>query len=230
MPTCELVIFDCDGTVMDTEMLAADCEVEALAEYGAKLTAREFCLRFAGTSSEFVKTVMEEELGRNLPDDHISKVKSKMKEKLWREAKAMPGAHELLDMLDQPRCICSNADMEKLKIELTRGELWDRFRPYVFSAHDLENSKRKPEPDIFLHAAAEFEVDPAACVVVEDSVAGIRGAKAAGMRVIGFCGGSHDYPGMADTLTDAGAETVVRRLIDIPPIIEAFALWDGLEA
>lgn len=230
MAACELILFDCDGTIMDTEMLASECEVEALAEYGSTMTAKEFSLRFAGTSSELVKQVMEEELGRSLPDDHIKKVKAKMREKLWREAKAMPGIHELLDRLDQPRCVCSNADMEKLKVEMTRGELWDRFRPYVFSAHDLESKKRKPEPDIFLHAAKEFEVDPKNCVVVEDSVPGIQAGRAAGMRVIGFTGGSHSYPGHADALTEAGAETVVRRLAEIPAIVEAFALWDGIDA
>jgi len=228
MPACELVIFDCDGTLMDTETLASEVEVEALAPYGVKLTAAEFSNRFSGTASEVVKSAMEEELGRALPDDHIKNVKAKMKERLWREAKAMNGAQEVLDMLDQPRCICSNADMEKLEIELTRGELWDRFRPYVFSAHDLENGKRKPKPDIFLHAAKEFEVSPSACVVVEDSVAGITGGKAAGMRVIGFTGASHTYRGHADDLTRAGAETVVKRLVDIPAVIKAFEQWDGL--
>lgn len=229
MAACELVIFDCDGTLMDSEMIASECEVEVLAEYGATLSAKEFSHRFAGTSSEFVKATMEEELGRSLPDDHIKTVKNKMKEKLWREVKAMPGAHDVLDRLDQARCVCSNADMEKLKIELTRGELWDRFRPYVFSAHDLESNKRKPEPDIFLHAAKEFDVDPKNCAVIEDSVAGIQAGKRAGMRVIGFVGGSHTYPGHADVLTEAGAETVVRRLIDIIPIIDAFAHWDGID-
>ena len=230
MPACELVIFDCDGTIMDTELIAAECEVEALAAYGAKLSAQEFTRRFAGTASEFVKETMEEELGRRLPDDHINTVKSQMKQRLWREAKPISGAHELLDALDQPRCICSNADMEKLKIELTRGELWDRFRPYVFSAHEIESKRRKPEPDVFLHAAREFGVAPSTCVVVEDSTAGILAGVAAGMRVIGFTGGSHTHIGHADLLTEAGAETVVHRLLDIPAVIEALETWDGLVA
>ncbi|MEM9732545.1 MAG: HAD family phosphatase [Pseudomonadota bacterium] len=229
MAAIELVIFDCDGTIMDTEMLAAEVETEALAEYGSKMTPMEFCTRFAGTSSEKVKEVMEEELGRALPDNHIKDVKAKMRERLWREAKTMPGAHEMLDMLDQPRCVCSNADMEKLKVELSRGELWDRFRPYVFSAHDLPNSARKPEPDIFLHAAKEFDANPRNCVVVEDSIAGVTAGKAAGMRVVGFTGGSHSHPALADQLTDAGAETVVRRLADVPTVVETFALWDGAD-
>lgn len=230
MAACELVLFDCDGTIMDSELIAAECEVEALSEYGVKMSAKEFSARFAGTSSFVVKDAMEVELGRKLPDDHITKVKALMREKLWREVKPMPGIHELLDQLDQPRCVCSNADMEKLKIELTRGELWDRFRPYVYSAYEIESKKRKPEPDLFLHAAAEFDVAPKNCVVVEDSIAGVKAGVAAGMRVIGFTGGSHTHPGHADELTDAGAETVIRRLTDIPAIIEVFADWQGLPA
>ena len=96
----------------------------------------------------------------------------------------------------------------------------------------LRNSfqKRKPEPDLFLHAAAEFDAEPKNCVVVEDSISGVKAGVAAGMRVIGFTGGSHTHQGHADELTDAGAETVVRRLIDIPPIIEVFAEWEGMPA
>ena len=230
MAVCELVIFDCDGTLMDSEPLAAEVETDTLREYGIEMDVKEFALRFAGTSSQHVKTVMEEESGRSFPDDHFQKLKLKFHEKLWREVKAVDGAHELLDALDQPRCVCSNADMEKLKIELSRAELWDRFRPYIFSAEDIEGVAKKPAPDIFLHAAKEFDTDPAACTVVEDSASGVAAGKAAGMRVIGFVGASHTYPGHADQLTEAGAETVVKHLRDIPAVIEAFGLWEGADA
>lgn len=229
MADCKLVIFDCDGTLMDSEGLAAEVECELLGDYGIEMSIDEFNQRFAGTSSEHVMEILQEESGRAFPDDHLKKLDSKMNEKLWREAKAIDGAHELLDVLDYPRCICSNAGLEKLKIELSRAELWDRFRPYVFSAKDLEECAAKPAPDVFLHAAKEFDVAPNACTVIEDSETGVRGAKAAGMRVIGFTGGSHVGPGHADKLTDAGAETVVGRLVDLPKTIEALALWDGLD-
>ncbi len=229
MAACELIIFDCDGTLMDSELLVAEVEVEALAENGLTMSAKEFSQRFAGVSSKLVKREIESELGRSLPDDFISKVKAKIKERLWREVKVMPGAHDVLDMLDQPRCICSNADMEKLKIELTKGELWDRFRPYIFSAYEIPNQEKKPKPGLFLHAAKEFGVEPGSCAVIEDSIPGVLAGKAAGMRVIGFTGGAHTHQGHADMLTDAGAETVVRRLVEIPAIIEAFASWDGTE-
>ncbi len=226
MTAIELVIFDCDGTLMDTEVLVAEVETEMLAEYGSTLSVQEFAVRFAGTSTDVVKKTMEEELGRALPDDYVARVKGKVNERLWREAKPMDGAQQVLDMFDQPRCICSNAGLEKLKIELTRGELWDRFRPYVFSARDTDNVAHKPAPDIFLHAASQFGVEPQACAVIEDSVTGVTGAKAAGMRTIGFVGGSHAQRGLADELTDAGAETVVKKLTDIPPVLEALALWN----
>ena len=94
MAACELVLFDCDGTIMDSELIAAECEVEALKEYGVTMSAKEFSLRFAGTSSFVVKDVMEEELGRSLPDDHIPKVKAKMREKLWREFLVVIGSND----------------------------------------------------------------------------------------------------------------------------------------
>ncbi|MDD9910759.1 MAG: HAD family phosphatase [Ahrensia sp.] len=228
MPDIELVIFDCDGTLMDSEMIAASVETDAMKPYGIEMTPREFVARFAGTSSETFKAAMEQELGRSLPDDHTKNIRNALNERLWREVKAIEGAQSVLDMFDQPRCICSNAPLEKLKIELTRGELWDRFRPYVFSAHELGVSK-KPAPDVFLHAAKEFDVEPTACLVLEDSFSGITAARAAGMRAVGFTGGSHAWDSLADQLTEAGAETVINRLVDLPAVIEVFGEWHGLD-
>ena len=218
---CELVIFDCDGTIMDTEMLAAEVEAEHLREYGSTLTAADFARRFSGVSTPRVKEVMEEELGRALPEDFVRTVRNRMNERLWREATAMAGIHDVLDAFDQPRCVCSNAEMKKLEIEMKRGELWDRFRPYVFSAEDLNLSK-KPAPDVFAHAAQEFEVDPSRCLVLEDSIVGVEAARAAGMVTIGFTGGSHAVATTHDDLTEAGAMTVIKRLADLPALIEGF--------
>ncbi|MEO1397823.1 MAG: HAD family phosphatase [Pseudomonadota bacterium] len=228
MPDCELVIFDCDGTLMDSEVIASQVETEAINEYGATLSVAEFSARFAGTSTEYVRQVMEEELGRHFPDDHVAKVKQAMLERLWREVKPVEGALAVLDMFDQPRCVCTNAALEKAKLQLTRAELWDRFRPYVFSAEDMDGIAQKPAPDIFLHAAKEFGVDPAACLVLEDSISGVKAGVAAGMRTIGFTGGSHTHSAHADQLTDAGAETVLRKMTDLPAVIAILGEWDGV--
>jgi HAD superfamily hydrolase (TIGR01509 family) len=226
MPECQLVIFDCDGTLMDSETIAAQVELEMMEPYGLKMSPQEFIIRFAGTSSTYFKTTMEEELGRALPDDHDAKVDAALLERLWREVKAVDGVHAMLDRLDQPRCVASNAGAEKLKVELSRAELWDRFRPYVYSVLEL-NLPAKPDPALFLHAAREFEADPTACMVLEDSVPGIQAAKAAGMRAVGFTGGSHTYQGHADALTEAGAETVLNKMADVPELVAALGLWDG---
>ena len=99
------------------------------------------------------------------------------------------------------------------------------FGDHIFSSLETPSQKPKPAPDVFLHAARKIGADPANTFVIEDSVHGIRGAKAAGMRVIGFTGAAHSYPGHADALTEAGAETVIRRWADLPGVLAALAEW-----
>lgn len=230
MPACELVIFDCDGTLMDSELIIVEEEAAAYREAGIEISAKEFQRRFTGQPEELIRETLEAEFDRHLPDDFDKDVPNRTNERLWREVKAIEGAHAMLDNLDQPRCICSNSSNERLKIELTRGELWDRFRPYIYSSQDIEGVERKPEPDVFLYAAKAFETKPEACVVVEDSVPGVTAGVAAGMRVVGFTGGSHSWPGHADALTDAGAETVIAKITDLPQLIEALSMWEGMNA
>jgi beta-phosphoglucomutase-like phosphatase (HAD superfamily) len=129
------------------------------------------------------------------------------------------------DTLEGPRCICSNSRSERLRLSLMKAGLWDRFRPYVFSAREVAEGRGKPAPDVFLHAARTMEAEPEATLVVEDSVVGVTGAVAAGMRVIGFTGASHSWPGHGEALMDAGATTVVRRLLDVPATVEALRTW-----
>jgi beta-phosphoglucomutase-like phosphatase (HAD superfamily) len=105
--------------------------------------------------------------------------------------------------------------------------LWNRFRPYVYAAREVGTGKVKPAPDVFLHACAEFGVEPSSAVVIEDSVHGAAAAVAAGCRVVGFTGASHTYPGHAEALEAAGAETVISRLADYPAVVEALSSWRG---
>ena len=111
---------------------------------------------------------------------------------------------------------------------LRKTELWDRFRPYVFSAADVGSGLGKPAPHVFLHAADEFKFDPRQCTVIEDSVHGVAAAVAAGMRVVGFTGGSHCFEGHGELLSDAGAETVITKLIELKEVVAAFEAWDGI--
>src|SRR5690606_32627485 len=123
---------------------------------------------------------------------------------------------------------CSNSSFERLKMTMGKTLLWDRFKPYIYSAPEVGTKKPKPDPNVYLYAMEQFGVSPRDAVVVEDSVFGVTAAKASGARVIGFTGGSHAWPGLGDLLTEAGAETVINKLIDLPKVAEAFAAWDGV--
>lgn len=228
MPEPQLIIFDCDGVLIDSEIIAARVEADMLKEHGYDIEPHAHAIRFTGLNFSQSLKIIEEESGRSFPDNICDKVEAEIDSRLWRDVVALPGADEILDALDQPRCICSNSSSERLKMSLTKVGLWDRFRPYVFSAQSLPDIEVKPAPDIFLHAAREFEIEPKQCVVIEDSAHGVSGAAAAGMRVIGYVGASHSYPGHSDQLVDAGAETIINRLTDIKQVVDAFAEWGGL--
>ncbi len=229
MSEIQLVIFDCDGVLLDSEIVAAAGELEIYSKYGVNIEPQEFCERFAGMDSYAVKAGIEQELGRELPEKVIAETRTAVNEKVINEARIIKGADTVLDMLDQARCVCSNAPPERLKKALGRVGLYDKFRPYVFSAQDSAPPVFKPKPDLILRAVEEFKLKPDEAIVVEDSVHGIQAAKSAGTRVIGFTGASHTYPTHADELIDAGAETVISRLSELPAIIEAFSAWSGLE-
>ncbi|MCT8267041.1 MULTISPECIES: HAD family hydrolase [Afifella] len=220
-----LVIFDCDGVLVDSEIIASRVTARLLGEAGMEITPEEVSLRFAGLTADQIFAEAEAELGKNLPDTIRARSESELDNALETELQMVPGAHEMLDRLDAARCICSNSTSERLEMELRRTELYDRFRPYIYSAVEVRQHRQKPAPDVFLHAAEEFSVEPADVLVIEDSVHGVSGAVAAGMRVIGFTGASHTWPGHAEALMDAGATTVVNRLRDVPATVEALADW-----
>ena len=149
-------------------------------------------------------------------------------ERLAREVRAIDGAREAVMWVRGKRCICSNSGTARLESTLRRTGLLPFFHGAVFSAADMPSGRPKPAPDVFLHAAQTMGADPRETFVIEDSVHGVTGARAAGMRVIGFTGASHTHPGHADLLTEAGAETVIRRWKDFPAVVGALSEWsDG---
>ncbi|MBL4599662.1 MAG: HAD family phosphatase [Rhizobiaceae bacterium] len=227
MPEIKLVIFDCDGVLVDSEIIAAKIEAETYRDLGYEIENEEFAIRFAGSSGADIRAEIEKELNFSFPDNVISGISGKIDEAVRNEVKIIPGADEMLDMFDQPRCICSNSPSNRLKDMLTRVKLYDRFRPYIFSAKDFDPPANKPKPDVFLKALKEFDVKPEEAIVVEDSSHGVTAARAAGVRVIGFTGGSHTWHGHADILTESGAETVIKSFRHLPTLIEAFGDWGG---
>ncbi len=223
-----LLMFDCDGVIVDSEIIASAVDAELLGEIGYEITPEEVTHRFAGLTSRSIGEIVEAEIGRKLPEDFFKRTRAEIDRRLAAELKPVAGIHELLDRLEGPRCVCSNSSTERLRISLEKTRLWDRFKPYIFSAVEVGDRQPKPSPNVYRHALGEFGVQPREAVVLEDSVFGVTAAKAAGARVIGFTGGSHTWQTHADLLTEAGAETIVNRLADFPATAEALMAWEGL--
>lgn len=225
------IIFDCDGVLVDSEIIAARVDAEHLKKVGYEITPEEVIQRFAGLTSRDIVTLIEAELGRPLPEDFLEEQKEELDRRLAAEVQPVPGVFDLLDRLDRtgdPRAIGSNSSGERLRMELEKTRLYDRFAPHIFSAVEVGERKPKPAPDVYLHATEKLGFWPRDTIVVEDSAFGVRAAVAAGCRVVGFTGGAHTWPGHADILTEAGAETVIRRFADLPKVAEALMAWRGL--
>lgn len=225
MATPSLIIFDCDGVLVDSEIIAAEVDSVLLTEAGFPISAEEVGERFAGLTWQDILLTVEREAGIPVSASLLDKSEKILDERLKNEVQAIEDIAEAVSALKLPKCICSNSTSARLELMLKRVELYDLFAPHIFSAKEVGSKRTKPAPDVFLYAANKFGVDPANVIVIEDSAHGIHGARAAGMRVIGFTGGAHTYPGHADKLTDAGAETVIHRHKDLQSVIEAMSIW-----
>lgn len=225
MPQPDLVIFDCDGVLVDSEILAARVEAGLVTAAGYPIEVEDFAERFAGLTFKDILLRIEAESEMPMQARLIEESERLVDEKLRREVRAIEGAHEAIASVTTKRCICSNSKGYRLDFMLDKVRLKTFFEGHIYSTRDIEGIRHKPAPDIFLHAAEKEGARPEATFVIEDSVHGVTGAAAAGMRVIGFTGASHSYPGHADQLTDSGAETVIRRWADLPATLAALSEW-----
>ena len=223
----DLIIFDCDGVLVDSEIIAAKVESALLTEAGYPISVEEMGERFSGMTWKNILLQVEKESDIPLSAQLLDKSEQLLDARLAREVKIIDGVKFALSRITTPRCICSNSSGARLDMMLEKVSLKPYFAPHIFSAKDLGADRVKPKPDIFLHGAKQMNVAPERALVIEDSVHGIHGARAAGMRVVGFTGASHTYPSHADRLTDAGAETVISRMADLPAVIAALGEWAG---
>jgi HAD superfamily hydrolase (TIGR01509 family) len=221
----DLVIFDCDGVLVDSEIIAARVEAELITAAGYEITPEELAETYAGLTFKDILIAIEEKAGIPFQASMIDQAEALIDQRLARDVRAIEGAAQAVAAVAGPRCICSNSRTERIEITLGKTGLLPLFAGGIFSALETPSGKPKPAPDVFLHAAKTLGADPAATFVIEDSVHGITGARRAGMRVIGFTGAAHSYPGHADALTEAGAETVIRRWSELKGVIAALSEW-----
>lgn len=216
----KLVIFDCDGVLINSEDLLAEAETELLAELGMSYTPAERSRLLIGVSHKDHIVQVEGDYrrlkGRDLPADFWTRLVDRDRELKATRLRAIDGLTSVLDFLDamqMPFAVASNTHLPSLHQNLETAGLRHRFMPHIYSRDHVERGK--PAPDLYLYAAAQRGVDPVDCLVVEDSVTGVTAAVAAGMKVYGFTGGYEKYIPDGAPLLAAGAQKTVARMNDL---------------
>lgn len=187
MQGLDLVIFDCDGVLVDSERIAVRIDAVVLGELGWPLTEADVVERFVGRSEAYMVEQIELALGRSLAPDWDARYRRLYREAFEAELEPVDGVVEALDAIAAPVCVASSSTHERLRHTLGLTGLLERFDGRIFSVEDVTNGK--PAPDLFLHAATTLGADPSRCAVVEDSRYGVEAARAAGMRAFGYAGG-----------------------------------------
>lgn len=183
----ELVIFDCDGVLVDSERIAIRVDAIVLADLGWPLSEAEIIERFVGRSEENFVREIEAHLGHPLPRRWEDAYQHLYADAFEKDLQAVDGVVDALDQITTLTCVASSGGHEKIRRSLRLTNLYERFKGRIFSASEVANGK--PAPDLFLHAAACLGVPPARCAVVEDSRYGVEAARAAGMAAFGYAGG-----------------------------------------
>jgi HAD superfamily hydrolase (TIGR01509 family) len=217
MPRARLVIFDCDGVLVDSELIGCRVEAEELTRLGLVVTSEEILARFTGATAAETFRTLEAEHGRPLPAGFVPQIKQAVLAAFERELQPVAGIAAALDRIALPVCVASSSDPMRIEHSLKVAGLLERFAPHLFSAAAVERGK--PAPDLFLHAAARMGVAPRDCVVVEDSSRGVQAGVAAGMRVLGFAGASHCGPEHGASLRAAGADRIFTDMALLPELI-----------
>ena len=209
-----LTIFDCDGVLIDSELIALDVLSRMMGERGHPMSVAACQDAFMGLHNADIIKGIEARLGRALPAGEGARLRARIIDRFHGELRAVEGISAALARLTGPRCVASSSDRERIALTLRLTGLDVFFGDAIFSGTEVANGK--PAPDLFLHAARAMGVDASDCVVVEDAVAGVRAGVAAGMPVVGFTGASHTDPGHAERLRAAGAAIVIARMDDLP--------------
>src|ERR1700747_1805473 len=211
-PKPDLVIFDCDGVLVDSEVLSCQCLSEVLGECGIALSEDEAVELFLGRSSAALLSHYKDDRRVN-PETFLPELKSRVLQRFSQWLRPIPGVEAVVSRLESLSCVASSSDLDRVSQSLALTGLASLFGSRLYTGQMVERAK--PAPDLFLYAAAQMHAAPQRTLVIEDSISGVTAAKAAGMAVWGFVGGSHyqSRDGRA-MLYDAGADRVFDRMTD----------------
>jgi len=202
-----VVIFDCNGVLVDSEPLATSIVSQEFMRAGFPLTPDVVARYFTGRRPADMFAEVEIAARRKLPPNFADTVAGVILRRFRKELRATPHAEYALSWVRGPKCVASSSSHERIRVSLESAGLIRFFEPNLFSANDV--GKGKPAPDLFLHVAGKLQVSPSECIVVEDSAVGVAAGVAAGMKVIGFVGGSHAGSQLETLLRSAGARSVI---------------------
>jgi HAD superfamily hydrolase (TIGR01509 family) len=205
------IIFDCDGVLLDSEALALEIEIAVLGEAGLHYHPHDFAARFTGMSMPKFYAELEADalarLGRSIRDVIEGPMKTRYREAFETRLTEIAGALAAISAVTHLKAVASSSPRDTLEQKLRKVAHWPHFAPHIYSADDVKEAK--PAPDLFLLAASRLGVDPAHCLVIEDSINGVLAANAAGMRCWGFTGGGHIHDGSGAKLMATGAERLI---------------------
>lgn len=211
-----LVIFDCDGVLIDSEVIYCTVDAERLTRLGHPTSAADIARRFTGIPHRRAWEILSAEIGFTQPAGWIEDILAECERRFASELRAIAGAAETLTELSRAGagiCVASSSSLADLHRKLGQVGLLTHLAPHIFSVTQVR--RPKPAPDVFLYAASQLGADPADCLVVEDSVAGVTAARRAGMRVLGFLGGGHVYEALGQHLVQAGAAQVLGSMAEV---------------
>lgn len=213
-----LIIFDCDGVLVDSEPILNRIFVDLLAEEGLSITYDEAIEKFVGLSQEAVSELIKDSFGRSLKDGFFQELRSRTFAAFENDLQPIHGIKDALSHIDLPKCVASSGDHTNIRKTLQLTGLLSIFEPNIFSATEV--ARGKPAPDLFLFAAKQMGTAPEQCCVIEDSIYGVKAGVAAGMTVLGYA-----KAGKAFSLSQEGAKVVFENMSELPSLLKT--ITDG---
>jgi len=215
----DFVIFDCDGVLMDSEVISNRIFMESFAELGIVFTVEEMLAFGVGKNAVTLAAAIEREFGVTLPAGFIEGLRARIIDAFTTELRPIDGVPELLAALKVKRCVASNSHIRRVQHALTTTGLMPHLEPHIYTPAMV--ARGKPAPDLFLYAAKQHGVPPERCLVIEDSLSGVTAANAAGIPVNGFVGASHCRSGHDDAMPEAGCVQVFGRMDEVARFLGA---------